>query len=166
MSDAPPKRRLPVLQTRAAGDDDAGEERPAWHFTVVGAVMAILVWLPLAAAASSAATRLAGDPGPDGAVPVHLAPALIGLGALGYATASFAAGALVGRFGGRAGLREATLTGPIAGAVAWALAATQSGPGPGAIAWALLLVTMAAVGAGASHGGGRAGLAARATSRP
>jgi tRNA-(ms[2]io[6]A)-hydroxylase len=161
MSDAP-KRRLPVLQAAAPAGDDEAQDRPAWHWSVLGAVLALLAWLPLAATATSIAMRTSSDLAPDGGSPPRLVAAMIVLNAIAYALASLAAGALVGRFGGRAGRREATLTGPIAGLVAWVLSVSQRGPGPGPIAWALLLVTLAALGAGASNAGARIGLALRA----
>jgi MFS family permease len=142
-----------VLQGR---DEPPEEERPPWHWVAIGAVATFLAWLPLAALAEYATRRLVviedarGTPAPAGIW-------LVGAHALAFFTAASLGGLLVGRAGGKAGRREATLAGVAAGALAWLLAAAQGTPG-GALVWGLLLAIIAALGALAGHAGGRLGL--------
>jgi tRNA-(ms[2]io[6]A)-hydroxylase len=99
--------------------------------------------------------------GVDGAgAPPRMQVAMVALNALAFAAAAGAGGFLVGRFGGKAGQREATASGVLAGGIAWALALAQGAPA-GALGWALLLVVMATLGGGAAYGGGRVGLRRR-----
>lgn len=159
MSDAP-KRRLPVLPA-GDHDHDAPEERPPWQWSAIGAGAVFLVWLPLAELAARAAVLVAGSPPPAGAASTRQRAALIALSTLAFALAAFAGGLTVGRFGGTAGRREATLAGLAAGTLAWVLAVVQPVPGPGALGWALVLVAIDALGGSAAYAGGRAGLALR-----
>jgi len=61
----PPIRRLPVIQSDSASDDD----RPAWHWVVIGFVFAFSIWAPLAMLASwggeQIVRRILGDLPPD-----------------------------------------------------------------------------------------------------
>jgi tRNA-(ms[2]io[6]A)-hydroxylase len=54
--------------------------------------------------------------------------------ALSYALATVSAGALVGRFGGKAGRREASLAGLLAAGVAWSMAAASGSLSPWPVA--------------------------------
>jgi hypothetical protein len=159
----PPIRRLPVLQ-QAASPDDA---RPAWHWTLIGTLFALSIWVPLAMLSSwiagRAVHRILGDGTPDdvaeqlataeGATRVGLWFAVTAVPILSFATACLAAGALVGRFGNRAGAKEAALGSALAALVGSMLSVLQAG-------WAFSLVgliVLAPVGAGAGWVGGRIG---------
>ena len=159
----PPLRRLPVLQ-EAPGSDDG---RPAWQWTLIGALFALSIWVPLAMLsswiASRAVRRLVGEVPPDaladqlgtaqGATRAGLWFALTAVPILSFAAACLASGALVGRFGSRAGAKEAALGTALAAAVGALLSAAQTG-------WAFSLVgllVLAPVGAGAGWLGGRLG---------
>lgn len=149
------KRRLPVLQGRGAPGEPE-EERPPWHWIPLGAAATFLAWLPLATLAESGTRRLLAVEearGANAAAGVWLLVAH----ALAFFTAAFLGGLLVGRASTKAGLREATLAGMGAGALAWVLGVSQGTPG-GALVWGILLAIMAALGAGAARLGGRAGL--------
>ena len=140
------KRRLPVLnQGGGPAGSDPGEDRPPWHWSIIGAVTIFLVWLPLAALAAR----------------IDALAAMIGLQLAGFLIGTFAGGFFVGRFGGRAGPREATISGFAAAALGWALGAAAPGPGPGAATWALLLVLMGGLGATTGRLGGRFGFSKR-----
>ena len=140
-------RRLPVIQTKDA-EDAAAEARPQWHWVVIGTGFIITIWIPLAMIAV-AAGRAFSD-----------ALTLLFLVLLSFALACIAAGALVGRFGGRAGRREATLSGLVAATAAW-LVAFASGaltPWPVALASGLILPVLALLFA---SWGGRIGIGRR-----
>ncbi len=139
------KRRLPVLrepEVAAPGDED----RPPWHWSAIGAVGVFVLWLPLALLINGALTG----------VGQAVAAAL---NAAAFALAAFASGFLVGRFGGSAGRREATVSGMAAGATAWLIAASQGMRG--AVTWALLLAIIVALGGGAARVGGALGVSKR-----
>lgn len=147
------KRRLPVLASTPATDgEDAA--RPPWHWAVFAAVMTFAAWLPLAAIAGALVRAQAARLGDarDGASvrPSDLAATPEALGALArtmvvaHATAlslaALAAGALLGRFGPRAGARHAA-----AGAAACVLCAV-------ALSWATTGVSAAPLAAVALSG--------------
>jgi tRNA-(ms[2]io[6]A)-hydroxylase len=140
-------RRLPVIQSKAP-EDAAAEERPAWHWTLIGAGFVLTIWIPLALIALWLSRHL-------GAVfaPMHdpeafadamatastarrllLGAATLGPLALSYAVATVSAGALVGRFGGRASRREAALAGLLAASVAWGFSAASGSLSPWPVA--------------------------------
>lgn len=163
-----PRKRLPVLQTN---EDDQGEDRPPWHWSGIGTVAIFLAWLPLAALGNTLLGRLlqSVDPGQGaapsmGAVSVWVRLGIVGLNALLFGAASFAGGFLVGRFGGRAGTRQATVSGLAAALVAWALTLAKS-VSAGTLGWLLLLAAIAALGAGGAYLGGRHGLRRRFAAR-
>ena len=140
------KRRLPILQQGGGpAGEDPGEERPAWHWSIIGTATIFLVWLPLAALAAR----------------VDALSAMIGLQLAAFLTGTFAGGFFVGRFGGKAGSKEATVSGFAAAALGWALGVAAPGRGPGAATWALLLVFMGGLGATTARLGGRFGYARR-----
>jgi len=182
MTEPAPKRRLPIVSNSGGGSAGAGaggggggadeeQDRPPWHWSVIGAAAIFLAWLPLTMLASYATAGLVARAGADvdpsaaaGAdVPAHVPILIIAMPTLAFGIASFAGGFMVGRYGGKAGRKEATVAGFIAAAVAWALAASQpvAGPGPGALAWVIILVTIAGLGAGVAYAGGRFGLRRR-----
>lgn len=177
MTEPAPKRRLPIVSNSGGGSASSGgggadeeQDRPPWHWSVIGAAAIFLAWLPLTMLASYATAGLVAragdgvDPSAAGAdVPAHVPIVIVAMPTLAFGIASFAGGFLVGRYGGKAGKKEATVAGFLAAAVAWALAASQPvvGPGPGALAWALILVTIAAIGAIVAYAGGRWGLRRR-----
>jgi tRNA-(ms[2]io[6]A)-hydroxylase len=162
-----PIRRLPVLQDASTSDD----ERPAWHWAVIGAVFTLSTWAPLAMVASWAgartARRMLGDALPDELAErmktltshdrVVLWLALTAAPLVAYALSCFAAGALVGRFGAKAGPREAAVGGALAAVVGAGLTVVVSSF---AAAMAGLLVLLP-LGIGAGWMGGRLGLRRR-----
>lgn len=146
-----PKRRLPMLgKVEVAHESD--EDRPPWHWSAIGAVGVFLAWLPMAYIVNGPLGGLfsGGMVAKVAAVALNIAAFVIG---------SFAGGYLVGRFGGRAGVKEATVAGVAASALAWALAAAQARSG--LLVWIMLLTGMAMLGAGAGRVGGAVGLAGR-----
>ena len=149
-------RRLPVLQPPAEEPD---EERPPWHWAGLGTVAIFIAWLPLAGLVS-ALLRRALEGQEEGSASRWIQVAIVGLHVAAFFAAGAAGGFLVGRFGGRAGLREATASGVIAAALAWALAVSQGAPA-GVLGWAILLVVLATLGAAAARAGGSAGVRRR-----
>jgi hypothetical protein len=102
-------RRLPVLQTTS----DEAPQRPRWHYLAIGAGFTVTLWLPLAMVATWVGTRIV--------APLQPAPLM-----LSYILACFASAVLVGRFGGKAGEREAILGNLLGSAVVLALVALAS----------------------------------------
>lgn len=117
-------RRLPVIQSKVS-DDLAAEARPPWHWVLIGAGFSVTIWLPLSALAIWVSARL-----PLGPWPI----------ALSFALACFAAGVLVGRFGGQSGAREAAVGGAVGAAATWCLAALGGALTPWPVAVASLFV--------------------------
>lgn len=152
-----PPRRLPVVQPSL--QEEADEERPPWHWAGLGTVAIFIVWLPLAGLVSALLRRALEGQSAD-AAPHSIQIPMVALHVTAFCAAGAAGGLLVGRFGGRAGLREATASGVIAAALAWALAVSQGAPA-GGLGWAILLVVMATLGGAAAHTGGRTGLRLR-----
>ncbi len=150
-------RRLPILQPSAAEEDD--EDRPPWHWAALGTVAVFAAWLPLAWGINTLIRR-ALDVEEGGGAPGSVQAAMVLTNAAGFAMAGLAGGYLVGRHGGRAGLREATASGVVAAAIAWGLALMQGAPA-GVLGWAAVLVVMASLGGGAARGGGVIGLRRR-----
>jgi hypothetical protein len=129
-------RRLPVLQS-----SDVDDRRPSWHWLLIGAGFTITLWLPLAMLALWVGPRLALElfDVPDGqsleqvlaaassarqrlAAVVQALPLL-----LSFFLACFASATLVGRFGGAAGRREATLANLVGSGMVLCLAAASGG---------------------------------------
>jgi tRNA-(ms[2]io[6]A)-hydroxylase len=146
-----PKRRLPMLP-KVEVADESDEDRPPWHWSAIGAVAVFLAWLPLAYIVNGPLGGLfsGGTVAMVAAVALNVAAFVIG---------SFAGGYLVGRFGGRAGVKEAMVGGVAASVIAWALAAAQARSG--VLVWIMLLTGMAMLGAGGARVGGAFGLAGR-----
>lgn len=149
-------RRLTVLQNQDT-DDAAAARRPRWHWVLIGAGFVITLFLPLSmlgvwlgallsrAVAAGATSQIV-----LGAAPV----------ALSFLAACGAAGALVGRFGGKAKAREAALSGALGALAGWALAALGGSLTPWLVAVSSLIV-LVALGAGAAFLGALATLARR-----
>jgi MFS family permease len=138
------KRHLPLLpkvEVAVEGDED----RPPWHWSAIGAIGVFVFWVPLILAINGLL------PGPGAA--------WIALNAAAFALACFGSGFLIGRYGGKAGRREAMVGGAAAAATAWLAAATQGVRGP--LTWVLLLAVLVAVGGGAARVGGALGHAGR-----
>jgi disulfide bond formation protein DsbB len=155
------KRKLPVL---ASEPDEEMEARPPWHWVALGTVAIFVAWLPLAGLANTLLRRMLERVG-GAEAPPSVRAAMVGLNVLAFVLAGVAGGFLVGRFGGRAGQREATASGVVVAAIAWTLAVAEGAPA-GVLGWAVLLVVMVTIGGGASHAGGRAGLRARSRGAP
>jgi tRNA-(ms[2]io[6]A)-hydroxylase len=148
-------RRLPVIQSKAP-EDAAAEERPAWHWILIGAGFVLTIWIPLALIALWLGRQLGAllapthDPealaramaSASAAKRLLLAVASLGPLALSYAVATISAGALVGRFGAKAGRREAALAGLLAAGVAWSMAAASGSLSP----WPVALGSFAVLG--------------------
>lgn len=132
----PVVRRLPVLQN----NDAETEGRPAWHYVPIGAGFTITLWLPLAMLALWAGPRLAlvalgaragDDPSHALSTASEASQRWAGIAQvlpllLSFFLACFASGILVGRFGGRAGRREA-ITANLAGSAVVLLLALAAG---------------------------------------
>jgi tRNA-(ms[2]io[6]A)-hydroxylase len=147
------KRRLPVLS--GAPPEEPDEERPPWHWSAIGAVASFLVWLPLATAAAVLSRSLLGDDAGAPRAPL----AMVGLHAGGFALGCAAGGFLVGRFGGRAGPRQAAVSGLLVAAVAWSVGVAAAGlAGVGGLTAAPVL---GALGGATAWLGGWAGFRAR-----
>jgi hypothetical protein len=152
-------RRLPVVQS-SAPEDAAAEARPAWQWVLIGGGLVFTIWLPLAMVALALGRWLASTrvelTDPEAVIRFEtsasasermvvsamiLVPIVVSLG-----VACMAGGALVGRFGGRSGLREALLAGVVAACTAWvvALAAGALSPWPVAVVTGVSLPLLAA----------------------
>lgn len=151
-------RRLPVLQNQDT-DDAAAARRPRWHWVLIGAGFVITLFLPL----SLLGVWLGGWLSRAWALP-HDTGFQIVLGAgpvaLSFFAACVAAGALVGRFGGKAKAREAALSGSFGALSCWTLAALGGSLRP----WLVAVVSLAVlllVGASAAFVGAKLSLARR-----
>ncbi len=146
-------RHLPVVgQKGTPVGDEPPDDRPPWHWVAIGAVFQLLAWLLLSMLAqpiAAAVSRALSTPGDARAGSIVLAAshAVVTLGC-----GSAASGALVGRFGGQAGAREAALSGLVAAAIACGLTAPQAG-----IVALIVLLPLGAIAAGAAWLGARAG---------
>ncbi|MCU0653828.1 MAG: hypothetical protein MUF64_00570 [Polyangiaceae bacterium] len=163
------RRQLPILNQKLAPPAgsipgvDGEEERPPWHWSAIGAVLVFALWLPLAMVGQWLSSRLllALVPGGsaqqiEGYLAGATASARLGVKAatagpplLCFAAACLAGGAMVGRFGGKAGTKEAAVGGLVAASTAWALTAAAVGFGASWVLWppvALLAVGFAFAG--------------------
>lgn len=149
----------PVIQS----SPDEGEPRPPSHWVAIAAALALALWAPLVLLAlplgRAIAARVAGvDDVSQLATAATTSPALRAAVAAALivpvlaslALAAGATGAIVGRFGGRAGAREAVLGCTLAALVAWGMSVSGGAlrPWPVAAVTALLLGALAAVFAG------------------
>jgi hypothetical protein len=87
----PPKRRLPVLQSK---DENDSPPRPRWEWIGFGAVVMVVVWLPLAGLAALLVGRLSA-PAPSSPTAIAALPATSIL------LACLFGGYLLGRWGKR-----------------------------------------------------------------
>jgi hypothetical protein len=150
-----PKRRLPVLNSPGAPPDEA--VRRPWQWAGFGALAIVTAWIPLAALAGAAVSRLPAGGGREPSAAAGLA--LVGLYAGALALGAALGGFLVGRWGTEGvGVREAALAGLGAAAVAGVATWASSGPSAGPLLVAGVALPMAAL-------GGRAGLRARVRQR-
>ena len=152
----------PGPQKLAHADEPEGE-RPPWHWSAIGAVAIFAAWLPLAPLAGWAARALAARAAPgatDTGGRLWLAANLLGPPLAAFLVAACAGGAVVGRFGGRAGTKEAAVAGTVAAATAWALGLASTERGLDAAALGLLAAILVA-GALSATFGGRLGVARR-----
>jgi hypothetical protein len=130
-------RRLPVVQNPSP-EDEVAERRPPWQWTLIGAGLAITIWLPLLAVALWVAARLGAAASPGARIAATILPIVLAFGA-----STLAAGAMVGRFGGRSSEREALLSGALAAVVACVFAVLGGSTSAPAIAAAggILVIT-------------------------
>jgi len=166
------KRRLPVVQPLDEAEQEA-YERPAWHWVVIGAVGSFLFFLLGLQLtqwfAHREILRLVGE-GEEAIVrralltdaqEAYLNALIYGLPLICLLASSWFGGLLVGRFGGQAGGREATLSGMATGGLTAAIAATSMWPRGEAKAWALAAMILIVVGALGGWRGGKRGLGRR-----
>ncbi len=151
-------RRLTVLQNQDT-DDAAAARRPRWQWILIGAGLVLTLFLPLSLLGVWLGSALS-----QTALRQQSGATRIVLGALPVAVSFFGAcagaGALVGRFGGKAKAREAALSGALGAFGAWALAALGGSLSPVVVALSALVVMMA-FGAGAAFAGARLALPRR-----
>ncbi|MFO0658795.1 MAG: hypothetical protein U0165_03030 [Polyangiaceae bacterium] len=171
-------RRLPVLQSSKpapgaaqAPSSDEPEPRPAWHWSAIGALLIFSMMLPLSMLAAGVTGSFltsivpAGSPEQvqeflnhaDSNTLWKIRLAQVTPGAIAFVMAATAGGALVGRFGGDARTKEATVAGLIAATVAWSLAAITAGFASTWMVWPAL----AGIGSLSAFVGGRWGLSKR-----
>jgi hypothetical protein len=157
-------RRLTVLQNQDT-DDAAAARRPRWQWVLIGAGLVITLFLPLSwlgvwLGAWLSRIALSGGKageGAGGAIPIVLGVLPV---ALSFLIACAGAGALVGRFGGKAKAREAALSGSLGALIGWGLAALGGSLSP----WLVAVVSLAVLlvcGAAAAFVGARLTLSRR-----
>ena len=151
-------RRLPVLQSQDS-DDAAAARRPRWQWVLIGAGLVITLFLPLSGLGVWLGGWLsrAASPSASGATPIVLGVLPV---AFSFLIACAGAGALVGRFGGKAKAREAALSGSLGALIGWGLAALGGSLSP----WLVALVSLAVLlvsGAAAAFVGARLALSRR-----
>ncbi len=172
----PPKRRLPLLPSQpptpsgAGGDGDEADERPPWQWIGFGTAAIFGAWLPLAYLAEGVKARVLRGYVSDGASAedAQLAIAALTSGertrllvmtAILYVgpllAGAYAGGFLVGKWGGKAGVREAALAGAATAMIVSALSWSSTG-----LSWAPLVGLALATPASAL--GGLAGTRRRA----
>jgi hypothetical protein len=149
-------RRLTVLQNQDT-DDAAAARRPRWHWVLIGAGFVITLFLPLSMLGVWLGAVLSRAVPSVGATQIVLGVAPV---ALSFLVACGAAGALVGRFGGKAKTREAALSGSLGALAGWGLAALGGSLTPWLVALASLVV-LVVFGAGAAFLGARVTLGRR-----
>jgi hypothetical protein len=165
-------RRLPVIQQTAVEDAEAAE-RPRWHWCLIGAGFTATIWVPLAIAAAPLGTAVASRwlhvqsadvASGRTALTQRQMVSLATISALPlivcFGLAAAVAGALVGRFGGRAGPREAGISGATAAFLVTSVAAF-GGSGLSTLGIVAASVALAAVGASAGFVGGGVGFRKR-----
>ncbi|HEX3773123.1 MAG TPA: hypothetical protein VHV51_01600 [Polyangiaceae bacterium] len=149
-------RKLPVLQNQDT-DDALAASRPRWHWVLIGAGFVLTLFLPLSQVGLWLGHRLSEIASAGRGLQVGLGALPV---ALSFLFACGAAGALVGRFGGRAKTREAALAGALGAFSGWALAALGGALSPWLVALISLLVLLV-FGTCAAFVGARIGLSRR-----
>ncbi len=177
----PDKRRLPLLQPRPSGPEDEqpsgpddeqpsgpDDGRPSWQWVGIATVLVVVSWLPLAMLAqllrARAVSGLVADSPQAASEAIRALPSgqrmwlgfvMAVLPLLTVVAAGLVGGMLVGRYGGRAGKREATLGGMLAAAFGLLITIRGAGGSGGLQAWTLpglligLLVAVSAYGGAA-----------------
>ena len=121
-------RHLPIVSQKAPPEgDEPPEDRPPWHWSAICVLFNFVLWVPLSLLAQPLATVSARALSPAGDVKITSIVTVAAHVAITLGVGSTASGALVGRFGGQAGPREAALGGLAAAALACLLTATQVG---------------------------------------
>jgi len=151
-------RRLTVLQDPDT-DDAAAARRPRWHWVLIGAGLVVTLFLPLSLLGVWLGTWLSRSVPGDAnrALRIVLGAAPV---ALSFLIACAGAGALVGRFGGKAKAREAALSGSLGAFSGWGLAALGGSLSPWLVALTSLVV-LVTLGAAAAFVGARFTLSRR-----
>lgn len=168
------RRHLPILKAEPEGpaqDVEDDEKRPPWHWVGFGTIAIFAAWLPLAYAAQAVVVRVMTREFGATATPAEISEKLAAASsaervritailalpnALSFALASFAGGYLVGRFGPKAGGREAAFSGAVT-----ALLAVVIAWGGLSIGYLLTALVIVLVGVGFAAWGGRVGSAKR-----
>jgi len=148
-------RRLTVLQNQDT-DDAAAARRPRWQWVLIGAGLVITLFLPLSWIGVWLGTWLSrvtsgGASGASGATPIVLGVLPV---ASSFLISCAGAGALVGRFGGKAKAREAALAGSLGALIGWGMAALGGALSPWLVAL-VSLVVLVSCGAAAAFVGAR-----------
>jgi hypothetical protein len=151
-------RRLTVLQNQDT-DDAAAARRPRWQWVLIGAGFVITLFLPLSLVGLWLGSLLSHAIRSDesGATRIVLGTLPV---ASSFLIACAGAGAMVGRFGGRAKAREAALSGALGAFAGWGLAALGGSLSPWIVALSSLLV-LVTLGAFAAFAGARLSLGKR-----
>lgn len=149
-------RRLTVLQNQDT-DDAAAARRPRWHWVLIGAGFVITLFLPLSVLGVWLGAVLSRSVAAGSSAQIVLGAAPV---ACSFLVACAAAGALVGRFGGRAKAREAALSGSLGAFAGWCLAAAGGSLSPWLVAL-VALVVLVVFGAAAAFVGARVTLPRR-----
>jgi hypothetical protein len=151
------KRRLPVLKSEGANEDD---NRPPWHWVGFGTLLVFGAWLPLAYVASAIETRVLSrfaQASSEDAIADAIREAtphdqarlrflVLLLLTFPLAIGAFTGGFIVGRWSREAGAREAALAGLVAALVACVLSWIDAGISAAPFAGVALAVPMAALG--------------------
>jgi hypothetical protein len=129
-------RRLPVLQT-PAGEDAEAEARPAWQWVLIGLVLTLSIFFPLAVVGTAIGRAVGAR--------LVAQPALAALGVAlpvlsAFAVSAASAGAFVGRFGRRAGTSSHLLVGGLGGAALILLAGLGGALSPWTVAFGASVV--------------------------
>jgi hypothetical protein len=160
------KRQLPILNQKMAPPvgslPEPETERPAWQWVPIGLVLTYLMWVPLASVAVRVSQWLLPAIYPDPSHRSAGATALIVglLQAIVLVLCCGTTGYVIGVHGGKAGRREALVTGALAGAGPVLLLAVLP-VGGGLLPMALSLVPVVSLAALAGWGGGVIGLRRR-----
>jgi hypothetical protein len=151
-------RRLTVLQNQDT-DDAAAARRPRWQWVLIGAGFVLTLFLPLSLLGVWLGTWLGHAVSPDERSATRIVLGTLPV-ALSFVIACAGAGAMVGRFGGRAKAREAALSGALGAFAGWGLAALGGSLSPWVVAISALFV-LVALGAGSAFVGARLTLGKR-----